>query len=187
LTGDEGVAALQEADQAAIELAQGAEAALTNNLAAARSGDPFDPDIDTILQEELGLTLSNPAHFRLIQQQINRFQRVRETLESGYLRYMCRGGTVNLVGCSAGTCGQGGLDFAFTCAGNRLVVLCQDFWDEPGERAATLLHEPFHIWFTMARHAENALRRADASCFESFALRVAGQIPSASCVGHTAG
>lgn len=187
LTGDEVVAALQAADAEAIALAQGAETALTENLDAVRAGAVVDADFDTILQDELGLTLTNNAHFRLIQQQINRFRRVRETLESGYLRYMCRGSTVtpiSIIGCEPEPCGD---EFASSCPGNRLIVLCQAFWDEPGERAATILHEPFHIWFTMERHAQNALRRADASCFESFALRVAGQDAPASCVDHTAG
>lgn len=187
LTGDEVVAALQDADAEAIALAQGAETALTENLDAVRAGGAVDANFDTILQEELGLTLTNNAHFRLIQQQINRFRRVRETLESGYLRYMCRGSTVtpiSIIGCEPEPCGD---EFASSCPGNRLIVLCQAFWDEPDERASTLLHEPFHIWFAMERHAQNALRRADASCFESFALRIAGQDAPASCVDHTAG
>lgn len=187
LTGDEVIAVLQAADSEAIELAQGAETALAGNLSAARAGDSVDAEFDTILQEELGLTLTNKAHFQLIQQQISRFRRVRETLESGYLIYMCRGSTVSpisLVGCQPAPCGD---EFASSCPGNRLIVLCQAFWDNPDERSATILHEPFHIWFEMARHAPNALRRADASCFESFALRVAGQTAFASCADHTAG
>jgi hypothetical protein len=184
LTGDEVVATLQAADAEAITLALRAELLLELNLLLTQAGEPVDAEFDTILQEELGLTLTNPAHFPLVAQQRDRFRRVRETLESGYLRYICRGDRVTLVGCSEGTCGQ---DFAFSCPGNRLIVLCQTFWDNPGEQAATLLHEPFHIWFHMARHAPNALRRADASCFESFALRLAGQAAPASCAGHTAG
>ena len=43
------------------------------------------------------------------------------------------------------------------------------------------------FWFDMARHATNALRRADASCFESFARRLAGETDVPSCVDHTAG
>lgn len=186
LTGDEVVAALEAADADAIALAQGAEDALAQNLADVRAGGAVDPDFDTILQEELGLTLANPAQFGLVEQQRNRFRRVRETLESGYLRYMCRGGTVSLVGCAQATCEPG--DFAFACAGNRLVVLCQAFWTDPPERPGTLLHEPFHIWFQMAHFDPGGLRRADASCFESFARRVAGEAaPPLSCVGHTAG
>ena len=184
LTGDEAVAAIVQADAEAITLARRAELLLDVNLLFTRGGFPVDPAFDTILQEELGLTLTNPAHFRLIEQQRDRFQRVRETLESGFLRFICRGGTVNLVGCSAGTCGP---NFALSCPGNRLIALCQAFWDTPAEQAATILHEPFHIWFDMARHAPNQPRRADASCFESFALRVAGQAATASCAGHTAG
>jgi hypothetical protein len=186
LTGDEVVQALQDADAEAIRLAQQAEDELRSNLASARAGDPVDAAFDTILQEELGLTLTNRDHFRLIEEQANRFQRVRETLESGYLRYICRGGSVKLVGCTEDACGAG---FAFSCPGNRLVVLCQTFWDTPDQQGLTLLHEPFHIWFHMARHATNALRRADASCFESFAARVDGQaaLVLVSCVGHTAG
>ncbi|MFO0699078.1 MAG: DUF4157 domain-containing protein [Nitrospira sp.] len=185
LTGDEVIAALEAADAEAITLALRAELLLDAHLLFARAGEPVDPEFDTILQEELGLTLTNPAHFRLIEQQRNRFRRVRETLESGYLRYICRGGTVSLVGCTTGTCGS---NFAFSCPGNRLVVLCQAFWDDPAEQAGTILHEPFHIWFHMARHASSALRRADATCFEAFARRLAGEdVSHISCVGHTAG
>lgn len=187
LTGDQVVAALEAADADAIDLAQQAETALRDNLAAIRAGAAVDAAFDTILQEELGLTLTNPAHFRLIEQQANRFQRVRETLESGYLRYMCRGSTtapISVIGCVPAPCGT---EFASSCPGNRVIVLCQGFWDTPNERSATLLHEPFHIWFHMEFHRTNALRRADASCFESFALRTAGRAAFASCVGHTNG
>src|SRR5712692_1069264 len=111
-----------------------------------------------------GLTLTNPAHFPLIRQQADRFQRVRELLESGFLRYLCRAETVELVGCSAAPCAP---NFARSCPANRLIALCQNFWDDPAQRSATILHEPFHILFTMQFHQNNALRRADASCFES--------------------
>jgi hypothetical protein len=184
LTGSEAVAAIEAADQEAITLARRAELSLDFHLLFAQAGDPIDAAFDTILQEELGLTLTNAAHFPLIEQQRDRFRRVRETLESGYLRYMCRGGNVSLVGCAAGNCTDA---FAFTCPGNRLVVLCQPFWDEPAERAGTILHEPFHIWFHMARHDPSALRRADASCFEAFALRLAGRAAPMTCAAHTGG
>jgi hypothetical protein len=111
---------------------------------------------------------------------------VHDLLQSGWLRYLCRGGTVRLVGCRPDSCG-GEDDFALSCPANRLIVLCQAFWDHPDERSATILHEPFHVRFDMARHAANALRRADASCFESFALRVAGRNAFSSCVDHTNG
>jgi len=187
LTGAEAVAAIQAADAEAITLALRAELLLDFNLLLTQAGEPVDTEFDTILQEELGLTLTNPAHYPLIRQQINRFRRVRETLESGILRYICRGSTttpIAVIGCAPAPCGT---EFASSCPGNRLIVLCQPFWANPEQRAATILHEPFHIWFDMARHATNALRRADATCFESFALRVAGQEAFASCVGHTAG
>jgi len=185
LTGDEVIAALETADAEAITLALRAELLLDVHLLFARAGEPVDPDFDSILQEELGLTLTNPAHFRIIEQQRDRFRRVRETLESGYLRYICRGGSVSLVGCQQGTCGA---NFAFSCPGNRLVVLCQAFWDAPAEQAGTILHEPFHVWFHMARHAPTALRRADATCFEAFARRLAGEdVSHISCAAHTAG
>lgn len=185
LTGDEVVQAITDADAEAITLAQAAEDQLTTNLDSARAGDPVDAAFDTILQEELGLTLTNRAHFPIIQQQITRFNRVRTTLESGYLRYQCLGGeNFPLVGCTAGACGT---NFAFSCPGNRLIVLCPTFWNTPDQRGLTLLHEPFHVWFSMLQHAPNALRRADSSCFESFAARVSGQAAPASCVGHTAG
>ncbi len=187
LTGDEVVAALEAADADAIDLAQQAETGLRDNLAAVRAGGAVDAAFDTILREELGLTLTNAAQFGLIEQQANRFQRVRETLESGYLRYMCRGSTttpISVIGCAPGPCGT---EFASSCPGNRLLILCQLFWDTPDQRSVTILHEPFHIWFSMLNHGTSVLRRADSSCFESFALRVAGRAAFASCVGHTNG
>jgi Domain of unknown function (DUF4157) len=185
LTREEIIDSIREADADAIVLAQAAEDALTTQLANAISGSAVDPDIETALNEELGLSFLNAAQRGLIRQQIQRFRRVRETLQSGYLRYLALGtGRVSLVGCEAGECGE---NFAFSCPGNRLIVLCQTHWDNLDQAGATVLHEPFHIWFDMARHADNALRRADASCFESFALRIAGRAAPASCVGHTAG
>ena len=185
LSRQEIIDAIRAGDADAIVLAQAAEDALTTQLGNATSGGTVDPDTETALNEELGLSFNNPAQRGLIRQQISRFRRVRETLQSGYLRYLALGiGRISLVGCEAGDCGP---NFAFSCPGNRLIVLCQPPWDDQTEMGPTILHEPFHIWFDMARHADNALRRADASCFESFALRVAGRAAPASCVGHTNG
>jgi hypothetical protein len=185
LTRQQIIDTIISADADAIVLAQNAEDTLTTELNNAQSGNPVDANAETILVEELGLSFNNRAHHGLIRQQIGRFRRVRETLESGYLRYIALGiGNISLVGCQAGDCGE---NFAFSCPGNRLIVLCQTFWDTPDEQSATILHEPFHIWFSMLRHADNALRRADSSCFESFALRVSGRTAPATCVAHTAG
>lgn len=185
LTREDIINAITDADADAIVLAQAAEDLLTEQLANAINGNTVDPDAELSLNEELGLSFNNPAQHGLIRQQISRFVRVRETLQSGYLRYLALGiGNVPLVGCLAGDCGP---NFAFSCPGNRLIVLCQSFWDNPDQQSATVLHEPFHIWFAMLRHNDNALRRADASCFESFALRAAGRGAFASCIGHTAG
>ncbi len=185
LTRQQVIDTIRTADTGAIALAQGAEDELTTQLAVAQGGAVVNANSELILQEELGLSYANRAHHSLIRQQASRFRRVRETLESGYLRYLGLGmGTVSLAGCLAGNCGT---DFAFSCPGNRLIVLCQTFWDRPAEQDDTLLHEPFHIWFHMAHHNTSALRRADASCFESFALRVSGVPATASCNTHTAG
>ncbi len=185
LTRQQIIDAIRTADAGAIVLARDAENELTSQLAIAVGGGAVNASSEQILNEELGLSYNNVAHRGLIRQQASRFRRVRETLESGYLRYMALGiGSVSLVGCAPGTCGN---NFAFSCPANRLIVLCQTFWDSPAEQDDTILHEPFHVWFHMARHANNALRRADASCFESFALRVSGTAATASCVGHTAG
>ncbi|HKY35577.1 MAG TPA: DUF4157 domain-containing protein [Polyangiaceae bacterium] len=184
LTGPQAIAVLVAADADAIALAQGAEDAINTNLTSVQGGGAVNAAFDTILQEELGLTLTNAAQFGLIEQQRNRFRRVRETLESGFLRYLCRANTVQLVGCSPAPCDP---NFARSCPANRLMALCQAFWDDPTEQGPTLLHEPFHILFTMQFHALTALRRADASCFESFALRVAGRPAPLSCVNHTNG
>ena len=177
---------IRTGDADAIVLAQGAEDALTTQLGNATSGSAVDAGLETALNEELGLSFNNPAQRGLIRQQIQRFRRVRETLQSGYLRYLALGiGNIPLIGCEEpGNCGE---DFAFSCPGNRLVVLCQTHWDNLDQAGGTILHEPFHIWFSMLRHADNALRRADSDCFESFALRVAGRAAPASCVGHTNG
>jgi hypothetical protein len=177
--------AIADADADAIVLAQNAEDVMTAQLANAIAKSPVDPDAELILNEELGLSYNNTAHHGLIRQQIFRFRRVRETLQSGYLRYLALGiNNVDLIGCSTGNCGP---NFAFSCPGNRLIVLCQAFWDNPDQQSATVLHEPFHIWFHMAFHAATALRRADATCFESFALRSSGRSAFASCDTHTAG
>ncbi len=186
LTGAEAVAAITAADTAAIALARGAENALSANRAAAIAGDPIDPTFAAILHEEFGLSATNAAHRRLMRLHERRYRRVRETLESGYLRYMCRGGSnVSLVGCQAGSCGD---NFAFTCPGNRLMVLCQAFWDETDERAGTLLHEVFHIWFDMASHGANAPKQANSFCYEAFAHRIAGGArPAFSCQASTGG
>ena len=185
LTREEVIQTITDADVDAIFLAENAITALTDQLNNAINGNAVDADIELILNEELGLSFNNPAQHNLIRQQINRFARVRDTLQSGYLRYLSLGiGDISLVGCEPENCDD---SFAFTCPGNRLVVLCMSFWNDADEQGPTLLHEPFHILFLMAHHNPSALRRADASCFESFALRVTGRDATASCVGHAAG
>ena len=185
LTREQVIDTITDANADAIELARTAEDLLTSELANARKGDPVTAASELMLNEELGLSFNDPKDHGLIRQQIQRFKTVRETLESGYLRYLALGiNNVLLVGCSAGNCAD---NFAFSCPGNRLTVLCQAFWDEPAEQGGTILHEPFHIWFHMAHHAASALRRADASCFESFALRTSGRNAPASCTDHTNG
>lgn len=184
-TRQEVIQIITDADTDAITLADNAISALTAQLNNAQSGSVVDGNIEQILNEELGLSFNNPDQHRLIQQQIDRFTQIRDTLQSGYLRYHSLGiGDVSLVGCSAGNCVDA---YAFSCPGNRLVVLCMPFWNKQSERGPTLLHEPFHIWYSMDHHDPSALRRADASCFESFALRVSGRAAPASCVGHTGG
>jgi len=185
LTREEIINAITSADEDAIILAQNAEDTLNGQLEIAKNGEVADADAELILNEELGLSYNNPAHHGLIRQQISRFRTVRETLQSGYLRYLALGiGNVQLIGCSTGNCDP---NFAFSCPGNRLIVLCDAFWNNSDQQSATILHEPFHIWFHMARHEANALRRADATCFESFALRSSGRSAFASCDTHTQG
>ncbi|MCF0048670.1 DUF4157 domain-containing protein [Dyadobacter sp. LJ53] len=172
LTGAEAVQAIADADAEAVRVLQNAEDTLQNALNDVVAGNPADPALNLILQEELGLDLDNAGDRRQIRIAISRIARVRTTLESGYLRYMCRGGNnVSLVGCSAASCDAD--TFAFTCPGNRLVVLCQHFWDSPGERAGTILHEVFHIWFDMDHG--NQTKFANATCLEGFVRRVDGQ------------
>jgi hypothetical protein len=185
LTRQQVIDTITDANADAIVLARKAEEVLTTELTNARNGDTVDANAELILTEELGLSFNNPAQHGLIRQQIQRFKTVRETLESGYLSYLALGiGSVKLIGCTAGDCTAA---FAFSCPGNRLTILCQPFWNTPAEQGATLLHEPFHIWFHMAHHNTNSLRRADASCFESFALRASGRNAPPSCAAHTNG
>ncbi|MGB3344301.1 MAG: DUF4157 domain-containing protein [Aequorivita sp.] len=185
LTRQEVIDNITNADAEAIQLAIAAEQTLSNQLANAQAGNAVDANSELILNEELGLSFNNAGQRGLIIQQRGRFRKVRETLESGYLRYMALGiGNVSLVSCKSGNCTNA---FAFSCPGNRLIVLCQAYWDEASEQSSTILHEPFHIWFHMANHTNNTLRRADASCLESFALRAVGRVAPASCDTHTAG
>jgi len=167
LTGAEVVAAIENAVAEAITLTARAENMLFLHRVLTQAGDPVDANFDRILQDELDLTLTNPAHLRWIEQAESRFARVRATLESGYLRFMCRGGS-----CGANT-------YAFSRPANRLIVLCQLFWNEPHERPQTILHEVLHIWFDMPH--TNRLKRANTFCLESFALRLAGQNAPDSC------
>ena len=190
LSQDEIVSAIQGADEEAIDLARGAEESLDRELTRARDGEPVDAEFDTILQEEFGLTLTNRSHFGRIRQQRNRYRRVRETLESGYLKYLCPGErTVSLIGCGPDAPCRGDQSAGASCPGNRMVILCGPFWFDESVRSETILHEPFHIWFTMARHAANQPRLADVFCFDAFAFRVAG-IPEPqgrTCVDKPAG
>lgn len=172
LSGDEAVQAISDADAEAIRILQNAETTLQAALADVIAGNPADAALNLILQEELGLDLDNVADRRNIALVITRIATVRTTLESGYIRYMCRGGNnVSLVGCSAGSCDAD--TFAFSCPGNRLVVLCQNFWDSPAERPGTILHEVFHIWFHM-QHS-NRTKFANATCLEGFVRRADGE------------
>jgi len=76
-----------------------------------------------------------------------------------------------------------GTNYARSCPANRLIALCQSFWDEPAEQPGTVLHEPFHVLFTMRSHDASQPRLADASCFEAFARRLAGETPPFTCAG----
>ena len=183
LTGDQAVATIQAADAEAHTLALRAQLLLGLTPVLANAGLPVDADFATALQEELGLSVTDPKQRRLIAQQEDRFRRVAELLESGYLHWVCRADKLNLVGCEEGSC-EGA--YAFSCPANRLVALCQPFWDEPDEQPGTVLHEPFHVLFTMAIHDPSQPRLADASCFEAFARRLAGEkTPWFSCKDKT--
>ncbi len=178
LTGDEAVSTIQAADAEAITLGRRAQLLLGINPIFADSGLTVDADFTTALQEELGLSVTDPKQRRLVAQQEDRFGRIADLLESGYLRWWCRADQVTLVGCSAAPCGD---NFARSCPANRLIALCQAFWDDPTEQAGTVLHEPFHVLFTMQSHDASQPRLADASCFEAFARRLAGETPPFTC------
>ncbi len=62
------------------------------------------------------------------------------------------------------------------------VRLCPQFWQvTPEERAATVLHEMFHLCFGLTcawfQHDPKERKRNNAYCYEAFALLVAGVTP----------
>lgn len=175
---------LRNANAQAIDMCNQAITRLNEGLNNAVNNQTVDSNIEQILNEELGLSFNDRNNHNEIRRLISRFTQVRTTLESGYLKYTI--GFVNLntslVGCLPGNCSSA---YAFTCPGNRLIVLCRDFFNTPFEQGQTLLHEVFHIWYHMTHSGPRGLRRADASCLESFAARISGLNAPLSCSNYT--
>lgn len=188
-TGDQAVEAIRQANEAAILMAQRAE----NNLFIDRLtfGDlPTDPTFAAILNEELGLDITNATdrdHTEVVQR---RFELIRtRVLESDFTGYTCIGGSTVTLGsgtpaaCS-GDCCTGGAR-ACSCTGVGHIVLCRPWWTSPRTdlRPASLLHESFHTYFGFINDFTNA-KLNDAHCYTAFAARLAGITPLVSCAGR---
>jgi hypothetical protein len=157
--------ALEAVDPLAVDLANQAADALATDATDVLSGIPGSPSVTfQSYQDHFGLPSAAGKGFlnRLTgvvkpSQEIaaseelailSRRFRLVANLYSQTVNYRCPGDqTFNLIGCSAGTCGD---SFAFSCRGNSTVILCQPFWDSLGSdqaKAAALIHEATHIIF----------------------------------------
>jgi len=154
--------ALETADQTGIDLATQMAQGLATDALAVRGGIPATPSATLQAYEDhFGLPTASGAGFLnrmtgvvrptqeiALSEEVDvvsrRFALVARTMGQG-LSYTCLGaGSLTLVGCSAGTCGDSD---GFSCPGNSLVALCEHFWtnfDDTG-RAQVLVHEGFHI------------------------------------------
>ena len=189
LTGDQAVETIRQANEAAILMSQRAE----NNLFIDRLtfGDmPTDPTFATILNEELGLDITDAterAHTEIVER---RFELIRtRVLESDFTGHTCIGASTVTLGsgtpaaCSGDCCT--GATRACSCTGVSHIVLCRPWWTPPRTdlRPATLLHESLHTYFGFINDHTNA-KLNDAHCYTAFAARLAGITPLVSCAGR---
>jgi hypothetical protein len=164
ISGPDAVAAIQAADTRAIELLTGAETALrTQRLAVAAPGYTADAAFDTGLMNRFGLAVTTAADLPTIEIIEREMATVRRYLETGNVRFMCRGDT-----CTAG-------DWARAAPGTGLLKLCNPFWNTASlnQRGATIMHEAMHLWWDQIWD-QGRRPLHNAHCFEQFALDIAG-------------
>ena len=163
ISGADAVATIQAADARAIELARRAELLLfLQRVTATTPGYVPDPDVDAALMNRFGLAVTNAADRPTIAIIELELQRVRELLESGWLRYICR---------DAGCAGE----WASAIPQDRFIRLCNPFWSagNVNQQGATILHEALHVWWDQIDD-QGARPLHNAHCFEQLALDVAG-------------
>ena len=164
ISGADAVATIQAADARAIELLDGAETALrTQRLAVADPAYVADAAFDTALMNRFGLAVTNAGDLRTIQIIERELATVRTYLETGNVRFMCRGDT-----CTAG-------DWARAAPGTGLLKLCNPFWNAGNlnQQGATIMHEALHLWWDQIWDQGHRPLH-NAHCFEQFALDIAG-------------
>jgi hypothetical protein len=184
----EAVDAIRTANEEAIRMALRAEALLFVERLTFGTGTP-DPTFVTILQEELGLDITNARHRNLMEVVERRFELIRtRVLESDFTGYTCIGArNVRLAtgtpAAAAGECCVGATR-ACSAGGVGHIVLCRPWWTgDVSLRPATLIHEPMHVYFNLDDFTgRNRLR--DAHCYTAFAQRLAGLTPLVSCAGR---
>jgi hypothetical protein len=187
-TGDQAVAAIKAANEGAINMAQNAENSIF--LAQLPFGQMLvNPNFATILHEELGLDIANPAHRAQMDTVARRFELIRtRILQSDYTGHTCLGAANVTLGagtpaaCAGSCCGP--TTRACSCAGVSHIVLCRPFWNviAVNSRPGRLVHESMHIYFSFIGDFTNKM--ADAHCYTAFAERVAGVAPIDSCAGR---
>lgn len=178
ITGEQAVAAIRNANEAAIRMAQPAEVSLF--VERLTYGDvPPAPAFTRILREEPGLDITDAAHRTRMEVVKRRFELIRtKILESCYTGHTCIGaaavspGTGTPAAC-AGTCCNAGTR-ACSCTGVSHIVLCRPWWTTVGtdSRPGRLVHESLHIYFGFIGNFTS--RMTDAHCYTAFAERLPG-------------
>ncbi|MCF6155899.1 MAG: DUF4157 domain-containing protein [Candidatus Brocadia sp.] len=162
---DDPVGVLEEADARAIEMLNHVIDELTHIRGRVQAGEP------PLIADVVALALRNRWHLdpdnqniwtrtgpRTVEIIIRWYTNIRNTLDSGRLRYVCLGPT-----CTAG-------DWARTIPGIQRIRLCRLFWGASiDNRALTLIHEVGHVYYGL-RHAEGPI----AHCLEQFVADLNG-------------
>jgi Domain of unknown function (DUF4157) len=159
---DDPRAALETADQTAIDLANQMAQGLAADAQTVRGGIPDTPSATLqAFENHFGLPVAvgagflnrlagivRPTQALALSEELSvvarRFALVARVMSQG-LSYNCPGNAaLGLVGCTPRTCV--GID-AFSCPGNSLVALCASFWSDFDDtaRAQILIHESLHI------------------------------------------
>lgn len=180
ISGPDAVAQLAAVNTEAILMAGSAQ----SSLFVERLVGPSDPNFATILQEELGLDITNAAHRAHMEIVERRFDLMSRVLESDFTGYTCIGAAQVTVGaCPTGDCCTG-TTRACSCPGASHIVLCRPWWTgDVHQRPGTLIHEAFHIYFGFIGDFTNS-RLSDAHCYTGFVERLAGVTPFVSCAGR---